>query len=189
MHLDRPRISPVPEAEWSEAQRAQLAPMAERGPVLNIFKTLARDGDALKAFLAWGSYVLSRKNALSPREREIVILRIGYLCRSGYEWTQHTRIGLGAGLKGPEIEKIKQGRAAGGWSEAEAALLDACDDLHRRQFIGDEIWARLRTHYSEKQCMDVVFTAGQYTQVSMILNTFGVQLDEGQTLDPDLKAS
>ena len=34
--------------------------------------------------------------------------------------------------------------------------------------------------------MDVVFTAGQYTQVSMILNTFGVQLDEGQTLDSDL---
>ena len=35
--------------------------------------------------------------------------------------------------------------------------------------------------------MDVVFTAAQYTQVSMILNTFGVQLDAGMTLDPDLK--
>jgi hypothetical protein len=45
----------------------------------------------------------------------------------------------------------------------------------------------LRTHFSEKQCMDVVFTAGQYTQVSMMLNTFGVQLDPGQKLDPDLR--
>ena len=35
--------------------------------------------------------------------------------------------------------------------------------------------------------MDMVFTAGQYTQVSMMLNSFGVQLDEGQVLDPDLK--
>jgi 4-carboxymuconolactone decarboxylase len=34
--------------------------------------------------------------------------------------------------------------------------------------------------------MDLVFTVGQYTQVSMILNSFGVQLDPGQTLDPDL---
>jgi hypothetical protein len=33
----------------------------------------------------------------------------------------------------------------------------------------------------------VVFTCGQYTQVSMMLNTFGVQLDEGQVLDPELK--
>ena len=36
--------------------------------------------------------------------------------------------------------------------------------------------------------MDVVFTAGQYTQVSMMLNSFGVQLDEGLELDPDLAA-
>jgi len=34
--------------------------------------------------------------------------------------------------------------------------------------------------------MDMVLTAGQYTQVSMLLNSFGVQLDEGQVLDPDL---
>jgi hypothetical protein len=33
----------------------------------------------------------------------------------------------------------------------------------------------------------VVFTVGQYTQVSMILNSFGVQLDPDQVLDPDLK--
>jgi hypothetical protein len=33
----------------------------------------------------------------------------------------------------------------------------------------------------------VVFSAGQYTQVCMMLNSFGVQLDEGQALDPDLK--
>jgi hypothetical protein len=36
--------------------------------------------------------------------------------------------------------------------------------------------------------MDVVFTAGQYTQVSMILNSFGVQLEPGVALDPDLRA-
>jgi alkylhydroperoxidase family enzyme len=188
MYLSKPRIAPISDAEWTAAQRVQLAPMAERGPVLNIFNTLARDPDALKAFLAWGSYILSRRNALPPREREIVILRTGFLCRSGYEWTQHRRIGLHAGLTEDEVERIKGGSAAGGWSEADVALLDASDDLHRRQFIGDAVWAALRRHFSEKQCMDLVFTAGQYTQVSMILNSFGVQLDEGQTLDPDLKA-
>jgi hypothetical protein len=33
--------------------------------------------------------------------------------------------------------------------------------------------------------MDAVFTVGQYTQVSMFLNSFGVQLDDGQVLDAD----
>ena len=36
--------------------------------------------------------------------------------------------------------------------------------------------------------MDLVFTVGQYTQVSMILNTFGIQVEDGQIVDPDLKA-
>ena len=60
-------------------------------------------------------------------------------------------------------------------------------ELHKDQFISDATWAALGKHFTQKQCMDVVFTVGQYTQVSMILNSFGIQLDEGQTLDPDLK--
>ena len=38
----------------------------------------------------------------------------------------------------------------------------------------------------DRQRMVIVFAAAQYTQVSMILNTFGIQLDEGLTLDPEL---
>ena len=66
-------------------------------------------------------------------------------------------------------------------------MIRATDELHKDYFISDATWAELGKHFTRKQCMDVVFTTGQYTQVSMILNTFGVQLDEGQTLDPELK--
>jgi alkylhydroperoxidase family enzyme len=142
--------------------------------------------DAMKGFMGWGSYVLSKKNSLPAREREIVILRIGFLCGSGYEWTQHRAIGERAGLTAIEIEAIKVGSQAPNWSGADAALLAATDDLHKDHFVSEASWAALREHFSPTQCMDVVFTAGQYTQVSMILNSLGVQLDEGQVLDPDL---
>jgi alkylhydroperoxidase family enzyme len=186
MHLTSPRIAPLADADMSPDEEAALAPLLE-GPagVLNIFRTLAHAPDALKAFLTWGSYILSKRNALSPREREIVILRIGYLCRSGYEWAQHVEIGKRVGVTADEIARIKTGK---GFGDADTALIRACDELHARQFVSDSVWAALRSHFSEKQCMDVVFTAGQYTQVSMMLNTFGVQLDPGQTLDPDLRA-
>lgn len=191
MRLHQPRIRPLPDDQLTPEQREILAPMTARGPALNIFKTLVRAPRAIKAFLAWGNYILSRANDLPPREREIVILRIGYLCRAGYEWTQHHAIGRRAGLTDAELDRIKAGPDApntgdGGWSEADAALLRAADALHRDQFIPDPTWAALRAHFTKKQCMDLVFTAGQYTQVSMILNTFGVQLDPGQTLDPAL---
>jgi 4-carboxymuconolactone decarboxylase len=195
MRLAEPRIAPLQDNELTDDQRAALAPMStgRLGP-LNIFRTLARAPKALTRFNEWGGYVLSRRNSLPAREREIVILRVGFLCKSGYEFTQHTRIGLNEGLTEAEIANIKKGADAG-WSPADAALIrvaDAAlirvaDDLVGDHFVSDVTWAQLRAHFDEKQCMDAVFTAGQYTQVSMFLNTFGVQLDAGQTLDPDLK--
>lgn len=192
MRLSEPRIRPLDQADWTPEQAEALAPLGgggviPAGPVLNIFRTMAHAPKALKAFLAWGNYVLSKKNDLPAREREIVILRTGFLCRSGYEWTQHAEIGRRCGLTDDEIERLKAGPGAG-WSPADTALIQATDELHHDHFISTPTWAALRAHFSEKQAMDVVFTAGQYTQVSMLLNTFGVQLDPGQTLDPDLKA-
>lgn len=184
MRLTKPRIAPLADGDLTPDQAEILEPMRPR--VLNIFRTLAREPKAAKGFLAWGNYILSRRNGLPAREREIVILRIGFLCRSGYEWTQHVEIGLRSGLTSDEVARIKQGADAG-WSAADAALIRAADELHHDQFVTDATWAALKAHFDDKQCMDVVFTAGQYTQVSMILNSFGVQLDEGQTLDPDLK--
>lgn len=187
MHLTTPRIPPLGPDQWSDEQAQTVAPMGER-PVLNIFRTMLHNPQALRAFLSWGNYVLSKRNSLPAREREIAILRVGYLCRSGYEWTQHRPIGERAGLTASEIEAIKLGADSPVWSEADRALLRGCDELHQRQFISDATWQALGAHFDPRQCMDLVFTVGQYTQVSMLLNTFGVQLDEGQVLDPDLQA-
>lgn len=187
MRLTSPRIAPLADHEFDADQQEIVAPMMATGRVLNIFRTFVRAPKAAKGFLAWGNYILSKRNDLPAREREIVILRIGYLCKSGYEWTQHTEIGLRSGLTAEEVAAIKIGADAPSWSPADAALLKASDELHHDQFITTPTWTALKAHFSDKQCMDVVFTAGQYTQVSMILNSFGVQLDPGQTLDPDLK--
>ena len=191
MRLNQPRIKPLDHEGLTPEQVEVLAPLGgggviPAGPVLNIFRTMAHAPKALKAFLTWGNYVLSKKNDLPPREREIVILRTGFLCRSGYEWTQHVEIGLRCGLTPNEITMLKAGADAG-WTPADAALIRAADELNADCFISDATWTALLSHFSEKQAMDVVFTAGQYTQVSMMLNTFGVQLDPGQTLDPDLR--
>lgn len=182
MRLSQPRVAPLADSELDDEQREILAPFG--GRVLNIFRTMARAPKALKRFNLWGGYILSDRNSLAPRERELLILRTGWLCRSGYEWVQHTRIGLEAGLSQGEIERIKSGPEAPGWSAADAALLCVADDLVRDFFVSDATWAGL-SDLSERQRMDAVFTVGQYAQVSMFLNSFGVQLDEGQVLDAD----
>ncbi|MEZ6031309.1 MAG: carboxymuconolactone decarboxylase family protein [Hyphomonadaceae bacterium] len=188
MRLKTPRIAPLKDSEFTPEQAERLAKSRGKdGSILNIFRTLVRAPDAFRAFSWWGGYIMAR-NSLSPRDREIAILRVGWLCKSGYEWTQHHRIGLQSGLSADEIERIKLGASADSWSAAERALLAACDDLSRDHFVSNPVWAQLEQHYSERQRMDLVFTVAQYTQVSMILNSFGIQVEEGASVDPELKA-
>ena len=185
MRLSAPRIAPVALDQLDDDQRAALEPFLVQGRVLNIFRTFAQMPKALTAFLAWGGYVLSRRNSLPPRERELAILRVGYLCGAGYEWTQHVPIGRDGGLSDEEIERIKAGPTAPGWSAIDAAILRASDELVRDHFIADATWRDL-AELGDTGRADLVFTVGQYTQVSMILNSLGVQLDPGQQLDPAL---
>jgi len=185
MRLNAARIAPLAEADMAPELLGLLGPRFKAIPVLNIFRTLARAPKAFKRFMAWGGYILSDANSLSPRDRELVILRTGFNWKSGYEWAQHVRIGLDCGLTEPEIERIKSGPDAPDWHDSDRALLRATDELTSDAFISDATWAALGG-YSEKQRMDLVMTVAQYTQVSMMLNTFGVQLDEDLTLDPDL---
>lgn len=186
MHLREPRIAPADPAALSEEQVEALRPVTNRdGHALNIFLTLARFPLALKRFLAWGSYVLSADNTLDQRRRELAILRTGFNCGSGYEFTQHTRIGLRSGISEAEIAALKRPVAEGAWTPLEAAILTACDELHARQFVSDATWAAME-ELGDRGRMDVVFTVGQYTQVSMMLNAFGVQLEDPALLDPEL---
>lgn len=185
MRLNQPRISPLPKSEENDAQAAVLAPLVARNSDYNIFRTMARHPGAFDRFLKWASYILSRHNTLPPRTRELAILRTGYNCGSGYEWAQHVVIGKGTGLSDDEIARIKLGMEAG-WGAEDAAVIAACDDLTSDFFVSDAHWAALAAHFSTEQCMDLVYTIGEYTQVSMLLNSFGVQLDDGLVLDPDL---
>lgn len=185
MRLFAPRIEPVDQGQLDPAAQAALELLPERSRGFNIFRTLARAPDALVAFLGWGSYVLSKRNSLSERNREIAILRVGMNCGSGYEFAQHKVIGLASGVTEAEIEAVKLGPDGAEWSPIERAILATCDELTRDHFVSDQTWAQLEPLGNQAR-MDLVFTVGQYTQVSMMLNSFGVQLDSGLALDPDL---
>ena len=112
MRLTSPRVAPVPLDGCTEEQREIVEPMLARGKVLNIFRTMLTHPVAAKAFWSGAAMCSAAKSTLPPREREIVILRTGFLCSSGYEWTQHVPIGQRAGLTDDEIERIKLGAEA-----------------------------------------------------------------------------
>src|SRR5258706_1519149 len=142
MRLKKPRVAPLLQAEWDEETREVLAPLSGFGRVLNIFGTLAHHPKLLKRWLVFGNHVLG-KSTVPAREREILILRIGWLCQAEYEWGQHAAIGRQTGLTDEEIRRIARGPAAPGWSEFDATLLRAADELHGDACLSDATWKAL----------------------------------------------
>ena len=134
--------------------------------------------DACRTWLAYVGFYL-RNATIPPRERELLILRTAWLSRGDYIWGRHNFIGQDAGLAKEEISRVTAGPDAAGWSDFDAALLRAADDLHGRRFVSDATWNTLTQRYSESQLREVVMIVGNYTQLSMFHNTFGAQLDEG----------
>ena len=86
-----------------------------------------------------------------------------------------------------EIAGLKQGPDAACWDAADRVLLAAADQLVTDHFIADATWAELSRHFAEAELLALIFTVGQYTMVSMFLNSAGVQLDPDLTADPDLR--
>lgn len=147
------------------------------GKVVNIFRVLMQHPRLARAWSKFASYILSDQQTLAVREREILILRIGWLNQAPYEWEQHVRIAKAVGVTDDEIERIGKGPTAG-WNKNDAALIQAADDLFENSVVSDETWKALSDRYNTEQMMDVVFTVGQYNLVSWALNSLGVPLDD-----------
>ena len=174
--MNSPRIPPLDVAKLDDDAQKVLEPILDAGRPWNIFLTLAHHPDLAKRWLVFSNHVLF-KSTIPAREREIAILRTGWLCQSEYEWAQHELIGAEAGLSPEEINRIKDGAEAE-WGELDALIISATDELYHEKKISDETWKSLKSYWSDQQLMDLVFAVGQYTLVSMALRTFEVPLDD-----------
>ena len=183
--LDTPRLDPLPRDAWSDEVRGLLDPDDSGRPVLNLYATLARHPIFFRPRAVQSAYIRTGAT-LSDRAREILILRIGWLCGSEYEWSQHVRAARRIGMTDDEIRRIAVGADAPGWDAFDAALIRATDELHRDDRISDATWRALSARYGAPVLMDVVITVAGYRMVSIALNSLGTQLEPGRPRFPDV---
>ena len=175
----RARIQPLPVSEWTDAHKLALGSMAQGDRTIDVFKTCLRNLELCRNWMPFTQYVLGTTNTVPRRERELAILRTSWDCNADYDWAHHVPAAQRAGLSDDEILRISKGPSAPGWSAFDATLLRATDELHRDQRISEATWKALAERYNDQQLMDFVFTVGQYTMVSMFLNSADVQLEPG----------
>ncbi len=175
-----PRIRPLDPQEADAEAREQLdrsLPGPDGGP-LNIFRTLANHPQLMRRWMSFGTALLL-KGVLPARDRELLILRTGWNCRSEYEWGQHAAIARATGMSDGEIARVADGPEAAGWEPFDVLLLRAADELHADACVSDATWTGLRERYDERAMIEVVFTVGQYHLVSFFLNSAGVRREPG----------
>jgi 4-carboxymuconolactone decarboxylase len=177
---EQPRITPLHDPSGAAMRSLQAVnAIRDDAPTLNIFATLARNPPLLDHFGRFFTYLL-KKGSLPGRERELVILRVGWRTGSEYEFGQHTIEGLREGLTPDEVEAVTGDVVyPDRWGADDRALLSMADELCRYDAVSEATWDALTRRWDEAQLLELLVLAGGYRMVCGLLNTVGIQLEQG----------
>lgn len=183
------RIAPLPRSDWPpemlEALSALLRPTGSRHPELNaenrpqgrnIMNTFALHPDLTRAFFTFNGHALFT-STLTPREREMVVLRVAVRRESAYLWGQHWFNGLEAGLTDQEMRNIASKPEASGFEPVEIEMLRAVDELVDDGAISATTWSALDAELDDQQLLDLIFTAGLYETVAWFFRSVDLEVD------------
>ena len=168
------KLQPLEPENWPEALKNILSYL---NTPLNIHNVMAHHPDLMNAWMPFRNHVVS-DSTLSPRQRELIILRTAHNCQTGYEWKHHVERGLQAGLDEIEIDRVKQGPDEIAWQANESALLSAADDCHRNFCISEKTLQEIDRHFSAQQQLDITVTVGMYMTLALIIKTWDVPMED-----------
>lgn len=179
------RVPPLP-VDGRDEMTAALLLHATRTPrEVNIYSTVVRNPRLFRPWIDLAHELLLR-GQLARRTKELLIMRTSWRSHCEYEWAQHRRLGMQAGLTERDVAAVAAGPDDAHWSASESALLRAVDELEDDATVSDSTWAELSEVWQEQELIEIVMTVGTYRLTAGLLNALGVPLDAGlQGFDAD----
>ena len=163
----------------------RLAGAVAGGGPPHVFTTLARHRGLFRRWLRFAGALMP--GGLLPRpDTELLILRVAANCECEYEWRHHERIGRATGLSADDVERVRHGPGAAGWSPRQAMLLRAADELHAERTISDSLWSELSAGLTEPELIELCMLVGHYEMLAMTLNSLRVEPDALPSGPPSL---
>lgn len=146
--------------------------------VPELMTTLLRHPDLYDRIAALSMQLLG-KGVLSPRDRQLAIMRTNWLRQAPYLWGEHVKNSKRAGLSSEELERVTVGSGAPEWNEHERAILRAAEELYDDAMISDETWQTLAKRLDDKQLIELPVLVGQFSTVIGIENSLRLRLAPG----------
>lgn len=184
-----PRIAPRDRAEAERAVRD--ATRALRAGIVGddrelpleaipeIMFTLCPWPDLWGKIMALSLQMQSETGLLPPRDRQLAILRTGWLLQAPYEWGQHVQWSKNVGITSEEIERVTAGSAAPGWTAHERAILCAAEELRAGAMVSDATWDQLAQRLDDGQMFELMALIGQFTTIAYFQNGLRLRLEPG----------
>lgn len=134
---------------------------------------------------------LLEHNKLDTRLRELMIMRIGWVTGSAYEWTNHWRVATTAGLPPEDILAVRDWRNSPRLTPADRAILAATDECLAGKSISDPVWTEVAKHITDPgQQVEFIVAMGNWMMFSLLFRNLRIPLADGVAVwPPDGQAS
>ena len=163
-----------PEPEFAARIRGR-----RRGKVINVYRALSHSPPLAES---WFEHInrIRWETQLTGRLREIIIVRMAFSTRSAYVMRQHVPT-----LAEAEGVTADTCRALGDWRDSplfdagERAALAYADAMTANTSVSDEVFDQLKSHYSDRQIVELTLLIGAYNSHIRVLEALKVDLETG----------
>jgi 4-carboxymuconolactone decarboxylase len=150
---------------------------ARRGRVINVYRLLLHSPPLAETWFEHNNAV-RWQTGIDGRLREMVIVRIGHLCRARYVVGQHVpKLALAEGVTLAECEALADWRNSALFDERTRVVLAYTDAMTRDIEVPDEVFEPLREYFDDRRIVELTVLIGTYAM--------HVRVFEALKLDPE----
>lgn len=151
-----------------------------RGGVLNLYRILANQPPALRAFMSMSRYVRDQ-SSLPPQLRELAILVTAYGLNVEYERVHHLAAARKVGVLETKLRDLAAWRSSDAYEPIERAVMAYADEVAVSRHVRDSTVNDLRRYLSPQEVVDLAITVAWYHFCAALILPLGVEIEGTST--------
>lgn len=167
-------------------QSSEIRDRLARIGSLNVTRMMSHAEDVMQAYSRLGTALLL-KGALDPVLREAVILRIGQLCRSDYEWHQHASVARAVGMDQPTLDAIAD-RRFDQLDHKQQVALRVAEEIHKDNAASEATMGEAMTLFTPREIVELCLVSGYYIMTAGYLRSLEIEIEDTPPLGDSMAA-
>jgi 4-carboxymuconolactone decarboxylase len=174
------RLPDIDPKDYTAEQKrvADAITAGPRGEVRGPFKPLMHNPKAADVVQQLGAF-LRFDGKIDGRLRELAIIITGRVWTAQYEWYAHARIAKEEGLDDAIIDAVAERKRPDFKNKDEEVVYNFVTELHENHKVSDASYKAAQDLFGNDGVVELIMLCGHYTIISMVLNTFEVEVPGG----------